>query len=157
MGSDKVFDGKIFKYYQLFSARDIEGLLEFGDYSTAENLAIAKDPLPRKQFYDSPQLDLPVQSQESLLKILKFYLEKYSAGKPVESAIKHFSEQYFKFIPVLDFLNLIPDSFPLAYLLEYFNETIVELNEDYRDILIRKAVSKAEALRTRKLSKDFSK
>lgn len=157
LGSDKVFDGKIFKYYQLFSARDIEGLLEFGDYSTAENLAIAKDPLPRKQFYDSPQLDLPVQSQESLLKILKFYLEKYSAGKPVESAIKHFSEQYFKFIPVLDFLNLIPDSFPLAYLLEYFNETIVELNEDYRDILIRKAVSKAEALRTRKLSKDFSK
>ncbi|RCK66083.1 Vacuolar protein sorting-associated protein 3 [Candida viswanathii] len=157
LGSDRILEGEIFKYHRLFKGHDIPGLLDFGDYTTAEKLAGGEDPLPRKIYYNQPQIELPQCNQESLLQIFEFYLQEYTSGKAVEPAIKHFSEQYFKYIPVLDFLNLIPESFPLAYLVEYFNATIIDLNEHYRDALIRKAVSKAEAVRTTKLCKDFSK
>ena len=157
LGSDTNLEGAIFNYYHLYQNRDINGLLEFGDYSTAEKFASGEDPLPRTRYFNLSQADIPNNSQQDLLHIFKFYLEQYSSGRPVESAIKHFTEQYSKFIPVLDLLSLIPASFPLAYLVEYFNATIVELNENYKDTLIRKSVSKAEALRTTKLCKNFSK
>ena len=157
LGSDTNLEGEIFNYNRMYNNRDINGLLEFGDYSTAEKFASGEDPLPRTMYFNLPQAGIPNKSQRDLLHIFKFYLEQYSNGRPVESAIKHFTEQYSKSIPVLDLLSLIPASFPLAYLVEYFNATIVELNENYKDTLIRKSVSKAEALRTTKLCKNFSK
>lgn len=143
-------DGPIFDYHRMFNNHDIDALLEFGDYSTAESIATGTNPLPKKTFYGT--MDFTSQpSTTGLIQILNFYLTQYSSGKQVENTIKHFAEAYYHTIAPWQFLQLIPPNFPLAHLVGYFHLVTTDQTQQYRDVLIRKSISRAENLRTKKL------
>lgn len=143
-------DGPIFDYHRMFNNHDIDALLEFGDYSTAESIATGTNPLPKKTFYGT--MDFTSQpSTTGLIQILNFYLTQYSSGKQVENTIKHFAEAYYHTIAPWQFLQLIPPDFPLAHLVGYFHLVTTDQTQQYRDVLIRKSISRAENLRTKKL------
>ena len=143
-------DGPIFDYHRMFNNHDIEALLEFGDYSTAESIATGTNPFPKKTFYGT--MDFTSQpSTTGLIQILNFYLTQYSSGKQVENTIKHFAEAYYHTIAPWQFLQLIPPDFPLAHLVGYFHLVTTDQTQQYRDVLIRKSISRAENLRTKKL------
>lgn len=143
-------DGPIFDYHRMFNNHDIDALLEFGDYSTAESIATGTNPFPKKTFYGT--MDFTSQpSTTGLIQILNFYLTQYSSGKQVENTIKHFAEAYYHTIAPWQFLQLIPPDFPLAHLVGYFHLVTTDQTQQYRDVLIRKSISRAENLRTKKL------
>ena len=143
-------DGPIFDYHRMFNNHDIDALLEFGDYSTAESIATGTNPFPKKTFYGT--MDFTSQpSTTGLIQILNFYLTQYSSGKQVENTIKHFAEAYYHTIAPWQFLQLIQPDFPLAHLVGYFHLVTTDQTQQYRDVLIRKSISRAENLRTKKL------
>lgn len=146
----KVPDGPIFDYHRMFSNCDIDSLLEFGDYSTAESLAAGETPLPKKTFYGATHFT-PQPSTTELVHILDFYVTQYASGLLAEPAIKHFAETYYHKITPWQLLQPIPSHFPLAYLVGYFHLVMANQTQQYRDVLIRKSISRAESLRTRKL------
>ena len=45
-------DGPIFDYHRMFNNHDIDALLEFGDYSTAESIATGTNPFPKRPFME---------------------------------------------------------------------------------------------------------
>ena len=131
-------DGPIFDYHRMFNNHDIDALLEFGDYSTAESIATGTNPFPKKTFYGT--MDFTSQpSTTGLIQILNFYLTQYSSGKQVENTIKHFAEAYYHTIAPWQFLQLIPPDFPLAHLVGYFHLVTTDQTQQYRDVLIRKS------------------
>ncbi|EGW33671.1 uncharacterized protein SPAPADRAFT_147568 [Spathaspora passalidarum NRRL Y-27907] len=155
-------DHKLFQYHQFIAQPNIEKLLAFHDYSNAETVAIINQlALPKQTFYfpkftpEQKKIE-EQQVQQSLLGIFKFYLKLYEEERKVEPAIEHFVETYSKsHISPVDLLEIIPNSFPLIYLLKFLEHAIVDLKSSSRETNIRKVVTKSESSRIKKLYQDF--
>ncbi|RLV89630.1 Vacuolar protein sorting-associated protein 3 [Spathaspora sp. JA1] len=149
-------DHKLFQYHKFIADPNIPDLLSFHDYSTAETVAITGElPLPKHKFYPITYHEPTKHTDTSaLLSIFKYYLELYQSGERIEPAIQHFVETYTH-IPAVELLELIPNSFPLAYLGKFLEGAIVDLKSTSRETHIEKVVTKSESSRIKQLYKDF--
>ncbi|KAI5963935.1 hypothetical protein CANMA_003532 [Candida margitis] len=152
---DKRLEGALFAYHKLYTKQDIQGLLDFGDYSTAERLALGERAAQRKRYYKWETVNQTGVNNESLLVIFKYYLGLYERDQPVEPAIQHFVESYAKNISPTVIIKLLPDQFPLANLTNFLKESLVGLQFKSREEVMTKSIIKSEIARTKHLIKDF--
>lgn len=151
---DVYLEKSLFEYQRLCKTQDIPGLLDFGDYSTAERLALGKSVAQKKSFYKQEPVTTGV-NKTSLLVIFEYYLKLYKKGQPVESAVQHFVESYNKYISPATITKLLPNQFPLVYLSKFLKTSIISLQGQSREKVMTKAIIKSELSRTKHLIKDF--
>lgn len=145
----------LFQYHKLYINRDIPGLLEFADYSTAERLALGKHAAQKKRYYEQKRLNQFKVNKEDLLLIFKHFLNLYEC-EPVEPAIQHFVESYSSHVSPLMIVNLLPDKFPLVYLTKFLRTSITNMQLQSREKVMTKSIIKSELSRTKHLIKDLS-
>ncbi|KAI5961825.1 uncharacterized protein KGF55_003796 [Candida pseudojiufengensis] len=102
----------LFEYHHIYRNQNISKLLEFGDFSTAENLALGKH-LELKIY---KQLDpKPIEFDKDKLEIIfQYYLKKFEQDERVEFAIQHFIDSYGKHFSTSEILNSLPDKLPFS-------------------------------------------
>ncbi|KAI3407004.2 hypothetical protein KGF56_000297 [Candida oxycetoniae] len=156
-GPVKLPDHQLFHYHKIYKEANLQQLLEFGDFSTAEKLVSGQMVRPQKVHYSQliPQVESK-RDEESLLQIFKYYLKMYSEGQPVEPAIQHFTETYETYLPTLQLIKLLPDSIPLAFLTTFLKNALQRLKSNGREKLLIKGILKSEASQNKHLINDFS-
>ncbi|KAG7663865.1 uncharacterized protein J8A68_002614 [[Candida] subhashii] len=152
----------IFNYHRYIMNNDIIEFFNFCDYSNTESVAITgKISIPKKTFYSKDlqpfedDLDLS-EIRSNLIQIFKLYLNVFDSGQSVEPCIKHFVESYSgKYLMPTEVLDLVPDNFPLSYLIKFLGQAIVELQSKSREQIFQKAITRNEGTRLKKLYKEF--
>ncbi|KAI5961958.1 hypothetical protein KGF57_001586 [Candida theae] len=148
-------DEQLFTYYKLYTTQDVAGLLEFGDYSSAERVALGKCAAQQKPFYKHEIGWQGTVDRKSLLLIFKHYVSVYEQQEPVEPAIQHFVDSYGNYFSPVTLIKLLPSQFPLAYLAYFLRTSFINMQAQSREKVITKAIIKSELSRTKHLINDF--
>lgn len=143
----------------------ISYLLEQGDYGVAEWVSLyGKMSLPRKTIFLDEMRSLllakyhirpKAEVENSINQVVRFYLEvddlniRYSS---VRHLVSLYGEQYFD---INQLLALIPDDFPVVHLQEYLTRTVLDLEAQKTDSVMKKMMSKMDAKFTAEVCQDF--
>lgn len=147
------------------STTKISFLLELGDFSSAEGIALhGIMPLPRKpilletvreqlsEMYDA----LPLEgTKDHITQIVKFYLD-VEGDLARNLSVKHIVDQYGRFLGLTGVLGLIPETFPLLYVQDFLVSELVEMNFRRSNVVMTKMLARAEAKHTEKVYDEFT-
>ena len=163
--SELILNDELFSYYKFVNPDDttVRLLLDYSDFESAEFVAVhRKLPFPKFHFYienDSRRFDIvaPSRIRDDLFTILKYYLKEITSDPLCIFAIRHFISSFGNsFFTPSEILSYLPDHIPIAYLMDYLTEVIIDLQAANREVQLRKSISKADATFTKSVYKNFA-
>ena len=141
-----------FAYFENALKGDMEHLLAFKDYYSAEALAVHQAlPSPRKLHFFEPVSLKGTPNKESLLAVLKHYL----GLEPQLHSVSHFVSAFGSAFDPTELLHELPSQIPLVYVADYCCKTVVESGAGTRATQTRKNLAKAEARHTKQVYRDL--
>lgn len=154
-------------YFSVFSetiskSDKIRFLLEYGDFSSAEYFALYETlPLPKDTFYGESNTHPRIvgNAKQGLLEIFDYYTNEDREEVEKLNSITHFMHTYGNGNVLFDaeeLINLVPDSVPLVYLVDFLTKIIVNLNTNGKSKMVHKCISKANASATRRIYEDMT-